>query len=208
MTDIHDIKPALVMGLDWSWWPWAAAALAVIAAVLLAWWLWRRRKKSTEPLLTPVLSPEAEAYALLDALAADNLNDGKLYYFRLSAILRGYVERRFEFPAAEMTLEELLPRLAQVSLPKELDQPFIDFCRRAEPIKFAGLAADAGRRGLDLMFARDFVQRTTPSAMEPTVPTEDTSSQRWADRIPLAQKAVSQSSQRLIAAESKTVKED
>ena len=48
----------------------------------------------------------AEALQMLDALAAEGRLDPKQFYFRLSAVIRRYIERRFDFPAAEMTTEE------------------------------------------------------------------------------------------------------
>jgi hypothetical protein len=199
MNDIHDIKPAVAMGMDWRGWPWAVAALAIIVAALLAWRWWRRRRKQSDaPLPEPLPSPEAEALALLDQLTAEALTNEKLFYFRLSAILRRYVERRFEFSAAEMTLEELLPCLGRLPLPREVVQPLIDFCRRAEPIKFAGAAADPGRAREDLALARAFVHGATPAATAPASPVEG-SEPRWASRI-LGAKAAQPSNGRQIEA--------
>ncbi|MBT8342415.1 MAG: DUF4381 family protein [Desulfatitalea sp.] len=162
MTDIHDIKPALAMGPDLGWLVWVLVAVLVLAGGAVAWWLWRRRKKPAASAGMPLLSPETEAFARLDALAADHGINGKQYYFRLSAILRQYVERRYDIPAAEMTMEELLPRMDGLPVPGELRDLFKYFCRAAEPIKFAGTPADQNRKNEDLAFARTFVQSTTP----------------------------------------------
>jgi hypothetical protein len=167
MTDIHGIKPALPMGSDLSGWLWAAAAVALIAAVaLLCWWLWRRRKPAVAAPDAALLPPaEVEAYAHLDGLAAGDHTDLKLFYFRLSAILRRYMERRYDIPAAEMTTEELLPRLGRMAMAADMVQQLKAFCLRADPIKFAGVAADEQRLAHELAFGRDFVRRTTPAHM-------------------------------------------
>lgn len=161
MVDIHDIKPALSVGPDLGWLWWSLGAVIVVATGLLVWLLWRRRDWTLQnaPIIPPP-SPDVEALTRLEALAAKTVDD-KQFYFQLSAILRDYVERRYEIPAAEMTIEELLPQVARLPLDLESRQTFMDFCRGAELIKFAGKAAETGRRLRDLDFGRDFVLRTT-----------------------------------------------
>jgi hypothetical protein len=169
MTDIHDIKPLLSMGLDLQWLYWVLGALALGALALLARYLWRRRKKA-EPSI-PAPSPEAahiEAGLALDALAAQTGISGKQYYFSLSAILRRYLERRFGFPAVEMTTEELLPRLD--GLPLDTDA-LKTFCLYTDPIKFAGADAPRNRMDDDMAMVRSFVRRTAVEegvALEPS----------------------------------------
>jgi hypothetical protein len=174
MADIHDIKPALAMGADLTWLYWVAGALALLALVYLGWRLWLRRKKvpPAAPAPSPI-APDAEAYQALDALAADDATNPKQFYFRLSAIIRRYVERRYAIPAAEMTTEELIPRVDRLPLAPDLAQPFKALCRAADPIKFAGAAAPPDRIPRDLSFARDFVRRTT-SGEKSTAENEDT----------------------------------
>ena len=170
LTDIHDIKPILSLGMDRGWAIWVLAALALAALALVAWWLWKRRRRTaTSPAATPAPAPEVEALGRLDALAAMGDIDGRRFYFELSAILRRYLERRFAIPAVEMTLEELLPQVARLPLAQDLAAEFKNLSRVAEPVKFAGLAADPQKMPADLKFARDFVQRTTPlvSSAEP-----------------------------------------
>ena len=175
MTDIHDIKPALAMGPDLQWLYWALAGLALLALLILAWRLWQKRRK-TEGSQAPVadLPAHAVAYQLLDALAADRNLEPKQFYFRLSEITRQYIEGRFQIPAAEMTTEELLPRVDRLPLGAGLAQPLKMFCRATDPIKFAGAAADRSRMAHDMAFVRDFVRQTTV-APESAAPAEQNS---------------------------------
>jgi hypothetical protein len=168
MTDIHDIKPILDISGNGAWeWvlPGCAAALLLFA---LGWWLWKRRQRSERPAedKAPPEAPDQEALAALDALTAETGLAPKQFYFRLSAILRRYVERRYQFPAAEMTTEELIPHMDRLELDRDLATAFKAFCRGADPIKFAGATALRDRADRDLVFCRDFVRRTTTMEIE------------------------------------------
>lgn len=162
MTDIHDIKPILDISGNGGWeWVLLGCAVALLL-VALAWWLWKRRQRSESPTAekAPPLAPDREALAALDALTAETGLASKQFYFRLSAILRRYVERRYQFPAAEMTTEELIPHMDRLPLDRDLATAFKTFCREADPIKFAGATARRDRVDRDLVFCRDFVRRT------------------------------------------------
>lgn len=163
ITDINDIKPIVDIGGDWQWLLYTLGGIIILMGLLaLAWWFWKRRKKAETILPTaPRISPDAEAYEALDALAAENGLSPKQFYFRLSAVLRHYMERRYDFPAAEMTTEELLPKVDQLTMDASLARELKVFCRFADPIKFAGAAARKDRLAQDLAFTRDFVRQTT-----------------------------------------------
>jgi hypothetical protein len=163
MADIHDIKPVLEIGHDWLWAAYLAVGVgALVGLLLLARWLWNRRKEPpTRISAPPPIPPDKEAYAALDALAADKTLAPKQFYFQLSAVLRRYIERRFHFPAAEMTTEELLPQVNRISLDPSLALELKGFCRQTDPIKFAGAAARQDRLARYLAFTRNFVRETT-----------------------------------------------
>ncbi len=165
MKDIHDIKPALDIGFDLQWLYWALTIVVLLMLAALAWRLWRKRKRKTDSqsAATPIPA-DAEAYRMLDDLAAQGDLDPKRFYFSLSAILRRYIERCYGIPASEMTTEELLPAVDRLGLSTELSPPLKDFCRGADPIKFAGVSATRERMARDLAFARDFVRQTTQTA--------------------------------------------
>lgn len=172
MTDIHDIKPALAVGPDLTWLWWLLGALVLLGLAALAWWLWRRRKqKPVEAPAPPPVPPEVEALQALDALAADGRLAAKDYYFRLSAVLRRYMERRYGFPAEEMTSEELLPMLATLELDSGLTREVKTFCGRSDLIKFAGAPAGRSRMQDDLALVRRFVEQTV--AKEPVEMSND-----------------------------------
>lgn len=170
MTDIHDIKPVLSMGVDLQWIYWVMAAVLLLVLSLLLYRILKKRKeRAALPLQPPPLPPDAEAYQLLDALAAETNLSPKQFYFQLSAIIRRFIERQFQILAGEMTTEELLPQVDQLPLKMEQSRALKEFCRATDLIKFAGVTAGQNKMARDLAFARDLVHQSTIDATRENV---------------------------------------
>lgn len=87
---------------------WGAVVAALLAVGLLAWAVRRRRDVASTVQIVPA---HIWARAQLDALVAANLpakGQVQEFYYRVSGIVRGYLERRFYVSAPEMTTEEFL----------------------------------------------------------------------------------------------------
>lgn len=164
-----DIKGPLPMDLGGvpSWvTAVAVGALAVLLMTLVIWLIRKRRAAALERSMT------ADAWALreLDLLERDDLvgkSDYHTYWVRLSAIIRQYVERRFDIAAPEKTTQEFLAAARDhPEVGAEHRHVLTDFLRAADMVKFAALrpADEDCRRGL--FAARDFVRDTTASAAE------------------------------------------
>lgn len=162
MTDIHDIKPVILLGIDPMLFTYILAALAIVSitAYMLVRWQKRRRKDVETP--NVAVSPDEAAMAALSDLAAKSGLDSRIFYFALSAILRGYIEARNGINALEMTSEQLLPIIDTLGIDKDRGQQLRDFLRTTDPIKFAGRPAKQGKMDADLEFVRDYVRATTP----------------------------------------------
>ncbi|NBX36831.1 MAG: hypothetical protein EBR10_06360 [Planctomycetes bacterium] len=170
-----DIKGPLEMDLGGV--PrWVVAILAVVGALvlfLLAMWLIRKRHAAA---LERAMTPDAWALRELAALEkADLVGKGEYhaYWVRLSAIIRQYVERRFDIAAPEKTTQEFLAAAREhPEVGAEHRHVLTDFLRAADMVKFAALqpADDECRRGL--FAARDFVQDTTATAADRPSPQE------------------------------------
>lgn len=164
MEDIFDIKPPAPMPEDLTWLYYALGAAAVVLLALLAWWLWKRWKSRRPG--PPPLTPRESAFAALDELAAAPAPAPKPFYFRLSEVLRGYIESTMGVRALEMTTEELLPRLERMPLPVHLNVEVRQFLRRADPIKYAGVQPPSAAMLQDLNIVRTFVDQTSASEQE------------------------------------------
>lgn len=158
MTDIHDIRDIRAPGPDLRPLAYGLAALAALLAVL---WKRRRRLKGG---VVPSLPPDAVALSALDELSDVGGIEGRLFYFRLSAVLRRYLHGRFGIPAPEMTTEELLAEMDHPEIGRDRAASLARFFSDAAPITYAGRPAAVDRMQKDLDFARRFVRETVPPA--------------------------------------------
>jgi hypothetical protein len=162
MTDIHDIKPLQILGTDPRLFLYALIAAGVLALCIILFLIWRkRRKQQTEEDAIP-RPPEEIALAALGDLADMTLEDGRIFYFRLSAILRRYIEARYRIHALEMTSEEFLPVIEKLGSDRKIQQDLRELIRSTDPVKFAGQPALNTKMQDDMAFARDYIDRTTP----------------------------------------------
>lgn len=165
LTDIHDIKALVPLDspIDLLYVGLIGAAVLALAAGLA--YVFKRRRRTAPGLSAlPRTPPETAALQQLAALRDVQRMDGRVFYFQLSAILRVYIEARYGFNAAEMTTEELLPKIEHLALEQELAAPLRQLLTSADPIKFAGMPAVKSKMESDLGFAHRFVEDTTAAA--------------------------------------------
>jgi hypothetical protein len=162
--ELKDLKPPLLLPPEpVRWQPWAIAAAAAAALAAALFWLRRRLRRPPPPLPPP--PPDSIALRALAALEDEGLlarGEVREFYFRLSLILRRYLEGRFGLNAPDRTTEEFLvevqgsDRLAGGH--RELLGRFLEACdlvkfARARPAREEALGA--------LATARSFVIETS-----------------------------------------------
>ncbi len=162
MTDIHDILPPVSVGIDAPWLVPVLLGLAAATILAAGWWFWKKQKKDRAiETIVPEPPPEMTALQALGEIADVRRLDGKTFYFRLSAILRQYVFGRFAVGAPEMTTEEFIPCIDRLNMDKILAQRLKGLCRAMDPVKFGSQTAVEKQMETDLIFAREFVRKTT-----------------------------------------------
>jgi hypothetical protein len=161
MQDIHDIKPAEAFPNYWLLIiPGAALALAGLG--WLGHRLYKKYRKFREQLSAP-LPPWEEALLALERLPyREWLSQGKVqkYYYALSEILKRYIERRYEFNAAEQTSTEIIAEMKQLKTP--FREEFVDFIRRADMVKYAKYLPTAEEQPAAIEAVRGMVIRSRP----------------------------------------------
>lgn len=162
-------EPAALRGVveaparPWPWWVWAGfggGALLVAAAV--AWFVVRRRR----PLVIPPVYKAAHDLALADLgrlIAEQLIEQGrcKVFYQRLSDILRRYIENRFALRAPERTTEEFLTESRHARCFNAGDLRLLEeFLTHCDMVKFAEFVPNPVRMNESLDTVRAFIERT------------------------------------------------
>jgi len=172
---LADVKGPL--GVPWSrtyaWLAWTLAAIALVVLAAGLCWRWYGRRSGRSRGRPPVVVP-AHVWALaeLDILASESLVERgriKEFYYRINAIVRGYIERRFALMAGEQTSEEFVRSMGQsrfLSEPhKEVLRRFVAAC---DPVKYARQLPEPGEIAWVQSAARDFVLQTAQLTPEPS----------------------------------------
>ncbi len=119
--------------------------LAVIFTGLVIWFIiyYLEKKKKDEPILKRTRPPEMPhviAFRELDKLKAEKLwqqNKYKLYYTRLTWIIRMYIERRFNIMAMEETTSEILSEFQERGIENINYNILEELLNLADLVKFA-----------------------------------------------------------------------
>ena len=160
------LKPAMgeldpdVGGLGWVTLLGIASAIAVIGSgSLLGYRAWRARRR-----IERQRSAYDEAVSQLHALEQAGPPDdtgADAWFVSLSAIVRRYLEQRYEIRAPELTTEEFLQvATARPELSGDHRGLLRSFLERCDRVKFAGYRPDAEESIATLKAARGFVEDT------------------------------------------------
>lgn len=140
------------------------AGLAIFLSAALGFWWWKRRKKKmimTKPLL-PHEWAERELLLCLE-MPLESDRELKAWAFRLSEILREYVERQFSFKATDMTLEEIKKQLSSLSqVNRDQSSMFFQLLKDLDFIKFANYKISVDEAQKKTQVASEFVALTRP----------------------------------------------
>jgi hypothetical protein len=160
------LRPALgeidprIGGIGWLTLLGVASLLAVIGAgsvLVYRGWRVRRRIERQRSAYDEAVARlrELEQSGPPDATAAD------AWFVALSAIVRDYLEQRYEIRAPELTTEEFLQvATARPELSAEHRGLLRSFLERCDRVKFAGYRPDADESLATLKAARGFVEDT------------------------------------------------
>ena len=171
---LHPIRDIVPTRSRWlAYWPWALAGLGVLILAAALFWGYRRfmRKKRME---TPQDPPHIRAEKELEDLEALGLFENgavKAHYFRLSEILRKYLEAIRGFPAAEYTTEEIARRASD---PADLN--LVPLLRGIDLVKFADALPTQARKDETHQAALAYVRETAPSPGDGDLPLREAAS--------------------------------
>lgn len=156
----RDILPYILGGI-----------LLIIIVLGILYYL--RKRKGKAPVFSspprPQLPPAEEALQRLEELEDKKLwqhDQHKKYYIELTAIIRHYIERRYEVEAEELSSSETLEQMRSLTNEDSLQHLKI-LLERADLVKFARLTPMPDENHQAYQSARAFVENTRMKEVEP-----------------------------------------
>ncbi len=160
-SDIRDLKPLekVTSPIPWGW---IAAGTGALVSLLLGLFLWRRRPVK----LPPAIPAHEIAFRELNDLRGTDFDDPQAvrqFHFRISEILRAYVEGRFGLNATDLTTEEILAKLPVLGeIPPSSALDLRTFLEATDQVKFADHAPPRDEIQETYELGLGFVEATTP----------------------------------------------
>jgi len=171
MQDIHGIRPPVQVGFDIALLKFPFMVMGVILLLVLMFFLikkwWKKRKQPDDLKHLPrPLAPYEAALRQLDLLFRKNMDEPRVFYFDLTAILRKYIGGCFGFNAIEMTSQEFAKSINLIELDKDLKKDLLQFQKISDPFKYAGHVPEAIRVKEDLAFVRRIIDQIEDERVE------------------------------------------
>ncbi|MCD6309841.1 MAG: hypothetical protein J7M18_03945, partial [Candidatus Eremiobacteraeota bacterium] len=164
---VRPAKPPIEV--EFPEWYYLIPALIILILAALAWFiitLIRRKKKVEEERILP---PHEKALSAISKLEKENLPAKKRwkdYYTRLSAILREYIDERFDLPAPESTTWELIRMMRKKSIKPEVFELTGEVLSLADLVKFAKHIPAMDNCTEDMDRTRKIIENTIPGEPE------------------------------------------
>ncbi len=138
----------------------ALSGAILIIIIILCYFFYRRKKNKEYVASFDIIPPHTKALDDIDLLIAKGLpasGEIKTFYFKLSEILRQYVENIRGFHALEMTTDEIAGVVKE-----DEDRKLLSLLRRIDLIKFANFFVKPSNVEEHVLFAREYINKTKP----------------------------------------------
>jgi len=137
-------------------------SLAFIVIFCALYYIRKRKKSSKAETIEESVDPYEEALQAIEELQGRKLQlEPKPFVFRLSEILRIYVQKRFQMPAMELTGEEFIVEIASNPFfSRNYEDLLRDFVDQGDHVKYSKEATETSQINLLLDSALFFVKDT------------------------------------------------
>ncbi|MBL7686042.1 MAG: hypothetical protein JNK65_08430 [Deltaproteobacteria bacterium] len=168
MTDVIDIKPILKMSLMGFW--VSALVLLLLILFLILKFLRRNKVAEVKPVVVQrTLSPREQALKDLEDLEAMQwVERGQFrkHYFRVSEILRSFLQDEIRLPAVDTTTEEIRPHLKKTKYLSESEIQQVDaMLVEMDLVKFAKFVPSPEQIKNLMRGLKEFI-RTAPASSQ------------------------------------------
>ena len=159
-----------------GWWKKYFLILSIISIALLSIKFYKESKyfNSSKEKITPPLEKAIEALKSLELNESKNQLDYKLYYSKLTEIVKSYFEEEVKVDALESTTNELIVKLellkdaGQLDISKETLKNFKSVLSTADLVKFAKSAPGSKTAILDKQLLETVLVDTKEAMPKPT----------------------------------------
>jgi uncharacterized membrane protein len=150
----------------------------LLIAVLIVYLIFFRKKKEIIVQAAPAvhLTPYQKAMLAFDNLEKENLiadDKVKLYYTKLTDILRNYLEEQYKVAALESTTDELMERIKFSAIDAASKLQLHEILSSADMVKFAKAKPGLNEHAAAMLAAKGFVERTKPMETNPSEESSD-----------------------------------
>lgn len=165
---IKDIKPPLEVPFsiwDYIWYIVGIIGFVFIVLVVIYYFYKRKPQQKEIRNFDPKIPPHVQALLDFEKLEEEKLwQQGKIkdYYSRLTDILRLYLERRFDFPALELTTSEIMIQIKMILSGSEILINLQKILDLADLVKFAKNIPIPQENTLAISLSRNIVESTIP----------------------------------------------
>jgi len=160
--NIRDIKPLRKLNRDIIY--IILIILVAIAAVVFAVLLLKdiKKKKEEEAAAAIILTPQEKAFKNLqeiyDSYKSGNC-DIRIFYYKMSEILRTYVSEKYHFNALEMTTVEFFEKIKR-SLPQEINvNEFKNYLKIFSLARYAGFKPSGAETENNFNYTKNLLER-------------------------------------------------
>jgi hypothetical protein len=172
---IHDIAPPMKAPiLPGEWLGWAMLLFfggqVIFALIYILRHRSRSKKAAARSRRRPDEPPHVTAIRELEKLQSEKLWQNqrhKLYYTRLTDIVREYIEGRYGVGAMEMTSDEITHAMTEINIPARSHEQIRRLLSTADYVKFAKYVPDAQDNEMSWSDAYYFVEETKILAADP-----------------------------------------
>lgn len=175
-SGFKDIKPPAEIPFSiWDYINYIIAGLGILIGIGIGYYFVKKYRKPKLLIdgYDPHIDPHIIALEALKQLDNEKLwqkGSVKLYFIRLSDIVRTYIERRFAFIAMEMTTDEIISTLLEIKLSENLINDLKKTLFIADLAKFAKYSPLPDENSFCMNASLDFVRST--ARQSPTVETD------------------------------------
>jgi len=170
--DIKDIQGPVEIRVDYGMFIMLGSVVLLVILILgigIPYYLRRRKIKAEEIKIIPPHIIALDGLEKIKGMQLDTEGKIKEYYISISAIIRHYIENRFNLHAPERTTEEFLYDISATNTLSHVYKPLLrDFLKHCDMVKFAKYGPT--KTEIDSVYetAKRFVEETIPREIAET----------------------------------------